>query len=171
MSPGWSHGLQAPEGWPDDDVPDGIGHGIVTVLVARKHRHNKVSVTGYLVDVYCLGVKDVVGPLVMDDFDLGTYVRTYFLVYEAPALAVPIEMARELVWGAVAYARDLGFEPSPEFAPIADHLGAWEPTGVVRFGQEGTPYFVQGVRDNATHILRTLERSVGEGNFHYLVAV
>jgi len=53
----------------------------------------------------------------------------------------------------------------------AGQLGAWEPTGVVRFGRGGTPYFVQGVRDNAMRILATLERSVGEGNFHYLVAV
>jgi len=171
VSPGWSEGLEAPEGWPDANVPEGIGHGIVSVLVAREHRRGKVSVAGYLVDVYCLGVKDVVGPLVMDDFDLGAYVRAYFLVYEAPALALPIEMARELVWGAVAYARTLGFEPTPEFEPIAGHLGAWQPTGVVRFGQEGKPYFVQGIRDNAPRILRTLERSVGAGNFHYLVSV
>ena len=80
-------------------------------------------------------------------------------------------MARELVWGAVAYARELGFEPHPDFEQVSGELGAWEPTGVVRFGREGQPYFVQGVRDNAMRILATLERSVGEGNFHYLVAV
>ncbi|MDQ6724836.1 MAG: hypothetical protein M3066_01470 [Actinomycetota bacterium] len=136
-----------------------------------QHRRGKVSVTGYLVDVYCLGVKDVLGPKVMDDSDLRAYVRTYFLVYEAPPLAASIEMARELVWGAVAYARDLGFEPHPDFEQAAGQLGAWEPTGEVRFGRDGQPYFVQGVRDNATRILATLERSVGEGNFHYLVAV
>ncbi|MDP9073285.1 MAG: helix-turn-helix domain-containing protein [Actinomycetota bacterium] len=171
VSPGWSEGLVAPAEWPDSDVPDGIGHGIVSVLVARQPRRGKLSVTGYLVDVYCLGVKDVVGPKVMDDADLRAYVRMYFLVYQAPALAAPIEMARELVWGAVAYARGLGFEPHPDFEQAAGQLGAWEPTGVVRFGRGGKPYFVQGVRDNAGQILATLERSVGEGNFHYLVAV
>ncbi len=171
VSPGWSEGLEAPADWPDTSVPDGIGHGIVSVLVAREHRRGKVAVAGYLVDVYCLGVKDVLGPKVMDDADLRAYVRTYFLVYEAPALAAPIEMAREMVWGAVAYARNLGFEPHPEFERTAGFLGAWEPTGAVRFGRDGKPYFVGGVRDDATHVLRTLERSVGEGNFHYLVAV
>ncbi len=171
VSPGWSEGLQAPADWPDTDVPDGIGHGIVSVLVARQHRRGKVSVAGYLVDVYCLGVKDALGPKVMDDADLRAYVRTYFLVYEAPAIAAPIQMGRELVWGAVAYARDLGFEPHPDFERTSGHLGAWEPTGAVRFGRGGKPYFVQGPRDNATRILGTLERSVGEGNFHFLVAV
>jgi len=171
VSPGWREGLEAPVDWPDTDVPDGIGHGIVSVLVARQHRRGKVSVTGYLVDVYCLGVKDVVGPRVMDDADLRAFVRMYFRVYEAPALAAPIEMARELVWGAVAYARELGFEPHPDFEQASGELGTWEPTGVVRFGCEGRPYFVQGAKDNAMRILATLERSVGEGNFHYLVAV
>ena len=171
VSPGWSEGLEAPADWPDTNVPDGIGHGIVSVLVARQHRRGKVSVTGYLVDVYCLGVKDVVGPKVMDEGDLRAYVRMYFLVYQAPAVAAPIEMARELVWGAVAYARELGFDPHPDFEQVSGELGAWEPTGDVRFGREGQPYFVQGVRDNAMRILATLERAVGEGNFHYLVAV
>jgi hypothetical protein len=171
VSPGWSEGLGAPADWPDTDVPAGIGHGIVSVLVAREHRRGKVSVAGYLVDVYCLGVKDALGPKVMDDADLRAYVRMYFLVYEAPPLAAPIEMARELVWGAVAYARHLGFEPHPDFERTAGHLGPWAPTGAVRFGREGKPYFVAGARDDATRILRTLERSIGVGNFHYLVAV
>lgn len=78
---------------------------------------------------------------------------------------------RPRVWGAVAYARGLGFEPHPDFEQASGALGAWEPTGVVRFGHEGQPYFVQGVRDNATRILATLERSVGAGNFQFLVAV
>ncbi len=171
VSPGWREGLEAPVGWPDTDVPDGVGHGIVGVLVARRHRRGKVSVAGYLVDVYCLGVKDVLGPKVMDDADLRPFVRTFFHVYGAPGLAAPPEMARELVWGAVAYARDLGFEPHPNFEVVSGHLGAWEPTGAVRFGREGKPYFVQGPRDDAMRVLATLQRSVGDGNFHFLVAV
>lgn len=171
VSPGWSEGLTAPTDWPDTDVPDGVGYGLVSVLVARAHRRGKVSASGYLVDVYCLGVKDVLGPKVMDEVDLRAFVRTYFLVYQAPPLAATIEMARELVWGAVRYARNLGLEPHHEFEQTASHLGACEPTGVVRFGRHGKPYFVEGPRDNGRRILRTLERSVGKDNFHFLVAV
>ena len=171
VSPGWSDGLAAPADWPDVEVPSGVGNGLVSVLVARDDRRGKVSVSGYLVDVYCLGVKDVLGPKAIDDADLRTFVRSFFGAYEAPPLAASVEMARELVWGAVGYARDLGFEPHRDFAQAASHLGAWQPTGAVRFGREGEPYFVQGVRDHGTRILRTLERSVGEGNFHFLVAL
>lgn len=167
MSPGWSGGLDAPPDWPDTAVPEGVGHGLVAVLVARAHRRGKVSVSGYLVDVYCLGVKDVLGPRVIDDVDLGALVRMYFQVYEAPPVPASIEMGRELVWGAVDYARGLGFEPHPDLERTVDHL-CLAPYGCVSFGLEGKPYFVQGVRDSSTRILRTLERSVGEGNFHFL---
>jgi hypothetical protein len=171
VSPGWSEGLEAPAAWPETEAPGGVGHGIVSVLVARRHRHSRVSVAGYLVDVYCLGVKDALGPKVMYDAELRAYVRTYFSVYEAPPVAAPIEMARELVWGAVAYARKLGFEPHPDFERTSAHLGAWDPTGVVRFGRDGKPYFIAGARDDARHVMRTLDRSVGQGNFHFLVAI
>lgn len=68
-------------------------------------------------------------------------------------------------------ARDLGFEPHRDFEETAGHLGTCELTDTVRFGRDGTPYFVQGAKDNGRRIVRTLERSVGEGNFHFLVAV
>ncbi|MGI8806844.1 MAG: helix-turn-helix domain-containing protein [Acidimicrobiales bacterium] len=171
VSPGWSGGLTAPTDWSDAATPDGVGNGLVTVLVARNHRPGKVAVGVYLVDVFCLGVKDTLGPRVIDDFDLRGFVRTCFLAYEAPPLMASIEMARELVLGSVDYARGLGFEPHPDFERTTGHLGVGRPTGAVKFGREGKPHFVQGIRDNPTRILATLERAVGEGNFNFLVAV
>ncbi len=171
VSPGWSERLDAPEDWPDADMPNGVGAGLASVLVAREHRRGKVSVSGYLVDVYCLGVKDVIEPRVMHEVDLPAFDRSFFVAYEAPPLVAPIEMARELVWGAVRYARGLGFEPHRDFEQTACHLGAWQPAGLVRFGRDGKPLFVQGARDNGTRILRTLERSVGKDGFHFLIAV
>jgi hypothetical protein len=170
VSPGWRRGLDAPAEWPDAPVHNGVGAGLVSVLVARQVRHGKVSVSTCLVDVYCLGVKDAVPPRVMDDVGLGVFKRTLFRPYEVPAVVAPIEMARELVWGAVSYARHLGFQPHPDFKLVSDHLGAWEPTGVVRFGCDGKPCYTQGPFDDATLVMRTLARSVGEGNFNFLVS-
>ena len=170
VSPGWRRGIDAPAEWPDAPVPNGVGSGLVSVLVTRQARWGKVSVSTCLVDVYCLGVKDAVPPRVMDDAGLAVFRQTLFRLYEVPAVVAPIEMARELVWGAVSYARDLGFEPHPDFKLVSDHLGAWEPTGVVRFGCDGKPCYTQGPFDDAPLVMRTLARSVGEGNFNFLVS-
>ncbi len=111
---------------------------------------------GWLVDVYCLGVKDVVGPRVMDERRAAELTGSFFAAYQARPLEAP-------------YARGLGFEPAPGFAATTGQLGSWTGPSAIRFGRDGKPFFVQGPHDNADAILRTLERSVGRDNFTFLV--
>jgi hypothetical protein len=84
------------------------------------------------------------------------------------SFAAPLELAQHLVFGAIQYARTLGFEPATDFEAVTDHLGQWAGPSAIGFGRDGKPFFVQGPRDNAAHIMKTLERSVGRDNFHFL---
>ncbi len=120
--------------WPGLDDDSAAPGGLVCVLVARKHRHDKVSVCGYLVDVHCLGVKNALGPRVMDELDLVTFRRYYFGAYDADPLAAPLELAQQLVFGAVDYARGLGFEPHCDFADAVGHLVRPRRHAVLRAG-------------------------------------
>lgn len=70
VSPGWSSGLDlsACPGWAAQDPSaseEATGAGFAQVLVARRERASRVRVTGVLVDVYCLGVKNVIEPRTM----------------------------------------------------------------------------------------------------------
>src|SRR5512132_387882 len=89
VSPGWSQGLtvQGHPEWPEVDAADSGAQGLVSVLVAREERYGRVGVCGWLVDVYCLGVKDVVGPRVMDERRGAEFTRSYFAAYQARPLA------------------------------------------------------------------------------------
>jgi len=155
--------------WPglDDDSPASVG--LVGVLVARRHRHDKVSVCGYLVDVHCLGVKDALGPRVMDEVDLVAFRRWFFSGFDVEPVVAPLELAQQLVFGAVDYARGLGFEPHADYAEVVGHLG--DPAGDcdIEFGRDGMPFFVQGPYDDARRIMRTLDASVGPDNYRYLI--
>ena len=155
-------------GWPDVDAADAEAFGLVSVLVTRQERSGRVRLCGWLVDVYCLGVKDVVGPRVMDERRAADFHSSFFAAYQARPLEAPPELAQHLVFGAVEYARGLGFEPARGFAATIDQLGSWAGPSAIRFGRDGKPFFVQGPHDNATAILTTLERSVGPDNFHFL---
>lgn len=174
VSPGWSAGLTVtghPD-WPDVDKPDPATAGKALVLVARAARPSQVTVCGYLVDVGCLGVKDALGPRKLDDgAGLYSFRRAYFRAFKDEALAAPLELARHLVFGALEYARGLGFEPHPDFAAARAHLGQWSGTSDIEFGRDGMPYYVSGPYDNVPKIMGTLRRSVGEDNFQFLVAV
>jgi hypothetical protein len=170
VSPGWSQGLtvKGHTEWPDVDAADAGAQGLVSVLVTRQERYGRVHLCGWLVDVWCLGVKDVVGPRLMDERRVSQFAGSYFAAYQAPPLVVPVELARHLVFGAVEYARRLGFAPAPGFEATAGQLGPWAGPSAIGFGRHGKPFFVQGPRDNAAAILQTLERSVGRDNFHFL---
>jgi hypothetical protein len=175
VSRGWSDGLTVEEraDWPDVDagVARPSASGLVGVLVAREDRAGRLSACGYLVDTYCLGVKDALGPRVMRGHELSGFVRRYFVAFGAPPLAVPIELAQHLVLGAVDYARGLGFEPHPDFEAARGHLGPWCGPGAIGFGRDGRPMFVEGAADDVAGVLRTLEGSLGRGNFEFIVSL
>lgn len=40
-----------------------------------------------------------------------------------------------------------------------------------QFGRDGKPFYVAGPHDNPDRVIRTLEQSVGEDNFHFLAGV
>jgi hypothetical protein len=175
VSPGWSAGLTVAghDEWPDLDAAGHPGSGLVGVVVARRHRPRRVSVCGYLVDVYCLGVKNALGPDLMNDRDLPAFLRRFFSAFAdaTTPIEVPLDLARHLVWGAVDYARELGFPPHPDFQPTAGHLGTWQDTSDITFGRDGVPFYVEGPYDNPDAVTRTLTRSVGESNVHVITPV
>jgi hypothetical protein len=158
----WSTGLII-DGEPATDW-NGVG-GLSQVLVARRHRHDKVKVCGYLVDVFCLGVKNTYGPEVMDDLELRRFLSRYYSAFDTKPIEAPIELARDIVFGGVEYARGLGFEPHASFTDVADHLGKWSGSSSITFGKNGKPFYVSGPNDNPNSVIRTLAKSAGEGNF------
>ncbi|MGH3889890.1 MAG: helix-turn-helix domain-containing protein [Pseudonocardiaceae bacterium] len=174
VSPGWSVGLTVDghEEWPDFDAADRASSGLIGVVVARRHQPRRVSACGYLVDVYCLGVKNALGPDVMNDRDLPSFLHMFFSAFgdAATPIEAPLDLARHLVWGAVDYARELGFGPHPDFQPTHGHLGTWQETSDITFGRDGVPFYVQGPYDSPA-VIRTLTRSVGAGNFHFVAPV
>lgn len=175
VSPNWSAGLtvQGHQDWPARDVADiGFG-GLAGVMVARRHRPRRVSVCGYLVDGYCLGVKNALGPEVLNDRDLPGFVGRFFQAFKdaGEPVEAPLELARHLVWGAVDYARELGFSPHADFQRASGHLGTWQETSDINFGRDGVPLYIHGPYDDLAAVTRTLTQSVGAGNFHFVAPV
>ncbi|MGW7002268.1 hypothetical protein ACWGCW_05395 [Streptomyces sp. NPDC054933] len=175
VNAGWSAGLglAGAPGWaaadPFGQEPDPDTGGFAQILLARRERGSRVTVTGFLVDVYCLGVKNVTGPEVMGSGSLTTYVPTYYSAFNHPPLPIRVEQAQTIVHGAVAYARGLGFEPSADFTDAAAHLGT--PPGdrpTIGFGRDGKPFYFSGPYDDPRKVVQTLERARGTGNYHYV---
>ena len=125
LNAGWSTGLKI-DGHPESHDPatdESIG-GLVTALVARRRRDRRgATVCVYLLDVYCLGIKNAMGPDTIDEQALRRLTNHAFSGYGAPPIPAPIELVRELVLGAAEYARQLGFAPHPDFEQARPHVG------------------------------------------------
>jgi hypothetical protein len=167
ISPGWSRDLlvSSREGWDDIDLGAAGPGGVAQVLVARAGRRDDVRVCGYLVDAFCLGVKGALGPRRMRRRELRGFVRTYFAVFPAPALPVPLELAQHVVHGAVAFAAGLGLDPHPDFGPVREQLGELTEPCAITFGRHGRPLYVAGPFDDSIAIMRAIKAAVGGDGF------
>lgn len=175
VNAGWSAGLDMVKA-PDWATADPLGQepgrgtgGFAQVLLARRERASRVTVTGFLVDVYCLGVKNVTGPEVMGAGSLTAYVPTYYTAFHEPPLSIRVEQAQAIVHQAVTWARGLGFEPAAGFTDAAVHLGT--PPGdlpAIGFGRDGKPFYFGGPYDDPRTVVQTLERTCGHGSYHYV---
>lgn len=146
--------------------------GIGTVIVARPKSGGRVEAGVFLVDVYCLGVKDawlMAGPAAEYDELLERYQANY------PLSPHPAAYGRKLVEEAVRYARDLGLPPHRDYKRAARVFGGIDPaacTATFTFGLDGKPFFMVGPSTSpaqAKRIIEHLRAKCGEGNFHYLV--
>ncbi len=172
LSAGWSSGLSwvGHEDWREVvPVIEGSG-GLVSVLVAREERGSRVSICTWLLDVYCLGAKRVSGPGVKRDFELALLRQRLYAPHVGTPVQAPLELVQHLVFGAVEYARGLGFEPDPDFERCRSALGAFEGPSAFSFGKDGKPFFVEGPHDDGARVIQTLRSTVGQGNFDFLTA-
>lgn len=174
VNAGWSVGLDVDDnrGWPDEPGYGTEGSGLVGVVVARQRPHrSQVTVAGYLVDTYCLGVKDALGPISLDATALSSWRREFFAAFDSIALDVPLALARQLVWGAVAFAEGLGQTPHRDFDAVRAHLGPLDEPVAIGFGRHGMPFYVAGPYDDVDGIMADLGASVGKGNYRFVSPV
>jgi hypothetical protein len=173
LNAGWSTGLKVHGHleWRDPGANDGAD-GLVTALVARRRSHRRgATACVYLLDVYCLGVKNAMGPDNLDDRGLRRLTDRVFRSYQTPPIPAPIELVRDLVLGAAEYAHNLGFAPHPDFHHARAHLGHWTGPSAITFGRDGKPTYVSGPYDDAEQIIHTLRHAVGRKGFDYTIGL
>lgn len=151
--------------WQKDDM------GLVEILLARQQPDENICFGVYLVDTYCLGLKST--------FANAGFSRTRYqnevrgrVFHETNPKKCSLELAHQMIYASIDYAAQFGFQPDKDFA-LSQHL--LQPRGElaepykIPFGKDGKPFFIAGPHDNAQRILRQLEKTVGPGNYHYLM--
>jgi len=150
-----------------------IGCGYV--VICRFKADGRCEAGYFLLDVFCLGVKDGAFESFSDFREFEESLLNPIFRDDEPVRMTPAA-GRKLIEDAVAYARNLGFAPGPDYKKASRVLGGITTTECSEefvFGNDGQPFYIQGPSESparAEWIMQTLERRCGEGGFEYLLA-
>ena len=146
--------------------------GVGNLLFSRSLPDGRITLSAFLLDVFCLGVKNAFVAIVARDEYTQRLSR-----WSTEESLQPMQPAcfRKLVEGGVAYAHDLGFSPHEDYAVASQIFGDLESTACpmrFEYGHDGKPFYVSGPHETATQvraIVEHLQRRLGTANFDYLV--
>ncbi len=118
--------------------------GLGYLLISRHEPKGGLVYASYLVDVYCLGVKNAL-------WDAGTKgdFKEMLKNMEASQPMEPISPAclAKIVRGSLEYAASMGFRPHPDFRHAGLLLAGIDPAECAEefsFGKDGKPFYIRG---------------------------
>ncbi len=145
---------------------------ITQILVARRSSSRQIAIGTFLVDLGCLGVKSAFGGLPTQ--------REYRqlrdgMMARQPMIKADLNLAAKIIREAIAYAKELGFKPDPDYRDAMPVLGDVDPDAcdapIPLGGKDGKPFFIAGPYDNADRIMAKLTRKLGPDGFTFLVPI
>ena len=159
-------------------VPSGLFEtGLGTIIATRRPPSGEIAVSAFVVDVFCLGVKNALFKVAGEEAYHNTIKPRLVETHEGQHFEnTHPSCVRKIIEGAVDYADELGFSPHPDYNSAKVIFGDIDagvcPVKYV-FGQEGMPMYIRGPNETinqAKKIVDQLDKRCGEGNYHYLLS-
>jgi hypothetical protein len=153
--------LQRAEKWPVVQAlagakiwQDGIGY----LAIVRQESEGSLIYAVYLVDVFCLGVKNAF----WDAGSPGDFKELVRKLEQTQSMRpIAPECLVKIVRGAVEYAQSFGFRPHPDYRHAAMLLGGIDPTACPQeftFGRDGKPFYIRGPHESLEQARAIVER-------------
>jgi hypothetical protein len=147
--------------------------GIGTSIIARKMPADHIGAGVFLLDVWCLGVKNTFFTVLSK----SEYVRRLEEIeFREGLINIHPSCLKKIIDGCIEFSGKLGFNPHREYK-LAQHMLAGIDSTVCpnqyTFGKDGKPFYVSGPYENEQKIqmiLNKLLKNCGEGNYDYLVS-
>lgn len=145
--------------------------GLGNIVIAKKVSIDAIGVGVFLLDIYCLGVKNAFFTIV----EHHEYSRLLQRIEsEGPLETIHPSCARKLIEGGVTYAEQLGFKPHKDYKTAGKIFGNIDVKDCPRtfeYGYEGKPLYVSGPHDTPQRsewIIKTLSEHCGQGGFDFM---
>ena len=147
--------------------------GMGTLILARGATPHHLALSSFLIDAFCLGIKDVIFESVESEF-FAMYVNATDA--GSPLVSISPSDARKLLREVAAWSQSIGFPPHRDFAAVERLFGdvsADESDADFPFGRDGKPLYIPGPNDSAPLIRRRIEqlqKHLGNDGFEFETA-
>ena len=145
----------------DAYTPEGLFEtGLGTVWFSRRLEDGRYAVSAFLVDTYCLGVKNAMYNIFPPDH-YHAELEKFLQRSSEQFVARDAAYARKLVELATAYAHQLGIEPHDDYKIaklIFGDVDASSCEATFNFGRGGKPCYISGPGDTPADLRRILKQ-------------
>jgi hypothetical protein len=142
--------------------------GMANIIITREHTNGNKTVGLYLVDIFCLGVKDTHYLFNIPDSELEEIIEQIDGSGDSEMIKEKYSLLHNIIYGGIEYAKEFGFKTHKDFNLTKyileeddDHIEFID----VEFGLDGKPAVFMGKEQHPSNIISQLERIVGKDNF------
>ncbi|MDE5877889.1 MAG: hypothetical protein K2H47_10405, partial [Muribaculaceae bacterium] len=150
-------------------TPDWEQTGIAQVIITRIRANGNYVVGIFLVDTFCIGIKDTIYYTDFSEDELKELINHY---KSGPGLEeISYNEAHNIIYGAIEFAEEGGIRPMKNFAVtqyILEEDTEDIPLIEYDFGKNGKHFLVIGSDRREMHYLNTLKKTLGD-DFEYIM--
>lgn len=143
-----------------------VGEG--TVIVVRRHPNDKFTLATYLLDIFCLGVKDTFYRLRLDDFEYEEYLDKFTSM---DVTEITYNEAHNWIYGAIAFAEEAGIAPHKDFN-VTQYMLEEDTEDIplieYNYGKDGKHFLVAMSQLELSRYFPILKKNLGD-DFDYVL--
>ncbi len=143
--------------------------GETPVIVARRHASGKFTIGLYLIDTFCVGLKDSFYHFNIDSQEYDDLLDKMDIKREL--VQVSYNEAHNLIFGAIAFAEEAGIKPCPEFA-LTQYLLEEDTEDIplieYDFGKNGKHFLITKSNLELNTYLPLLEKNLSKEEYDYI---
>lgn len=145
--------------------------GVAHVVVARSHVNGNITTCMYLVDIFCLGIKNTQYFFNIPEAEYQEMKESMEHIVFEP---ISYNLAHNIVFAGLEYAAEYEFKPHKDFTSITRFMLEEDTEDIelidIECGLDGKPFYVNGPNEDEAktrQILAQLERTAGLGNYDF----
>lgn len=155
----------------NDDWKEG---GLASICIVREHASGNISMCMYMVDIFCLGVKDTFFQYNISTYELEEYLDR--MRNDLDLISIPYDLAHNIIFAAEEFAEEYGIKPHKDFTLTTRFFLEEDDENIplieIECGRDGKPFYINNGYENKVReaqILNLLNKTAGEGNYHFTV--